>query len=231
MVPGGFIAVLLVLGLTWLVFRVVAMTGAGQTLAPRERQELEGLRALVDDLKETAWEHRELDSPLVRDRDRQDPDLRAAPARSRRVRLSPSGRRAAPAPGAPPLGVQPDRGEPVGVRQGAHGVLQLEPGQPQRPHRPGDLRATVSGEPTNSAPVGPVVASNSSRVYGAQPRSRPILVNASPGAGTSAPRRARRSRRRGRAVHGDRQRLVAVARSAPGGRGRPAARTAPVSRR
>ncbi len=64
MLPGGFIAVLLVLGLTWLVFRVVAMTGAGQTLAPRERQELEGLRALVDDLKETAWEHRELDSPL-----------------------------------------------------------------------------------------------------------------------------------------------------------------------
>ena len=42
MVPGGFIAVLLVLGLTWLVFRVVAMTGAGQSLAPRERQELEG---------------------------------------------------------------------------------------------------------------------------------------------------------------------------------------------
>ena len=64
MLPGGFIALLLVGGLTWLVFRVVAMTGAGQTLAPGERQELAALRALVDDLKETAWEHRELDSPL-----------------------------------------------------------------------------------------------------------------------------------------------------------------------
>ena len=65
MVPGGFIAVLLVVGLTWLVIRVVAMTGAGQSLAPRERQELAALRTLVDDLKETAWEHRELDSPLA----------------------------------------------------------------------------------------------------------------------------------------------------------------------
>jgi hypothetical protein len=64
MLPGGLIAVLLVAGLTWLVVRVVSMTSAGQTLAPRERRELEGLRALVDDLKETAWEHRELDSPL-----------------------------------------------------------------------------------------------------------------------------------------------------------------------
>jgi hypothetical protein len=64
MVPGGFIAVLLVAGLTWLVVRMVSTTGAGQTLAARERQELNGLRELVDDLKETAWEHRELDSPL-----------------------------------------------------------------------------------------------------------------------------------------------------------------------
>jgi hypothetical protein len=64
MLPGGLIAVLLVVGLTWLVVRTVSTTGVGQTLASRERQELEGLRALVDDLKETAWEHRELDSPL-----------------------------------------------------------------------------------------------------------------------------------------------------------------------
>ena len=64
MLTGGFIAVLLVVGLSWLVIRVVAMTGAGQSLAPRERQELAALRTLVDDLKETAWEHRELDSPL-----------------------------------------------------------------------------------------------------------------------------------------------------------------------
>jgi hypothetical protein len=64
MLPGGFIALLLVGLLTWLVVRVVSTTGAGQTLGSRERQELEALRALVDDLKETAWEHRELDSPL-----------------------------------------------------------------------------------------------------------------------------------------------------------------------
>ncbi|QWZ09252.1 hypothetical protein KRR39_05550 [Nocardioides panacis] len=64
MLPGGLIAVLLVVGVTWLVVRTISTTGAVQTLAPRERQELEALRALVDDLKETAWEHRELDSPL-----------------------------------------------------------------------------------------------------------------------------------------------------------------------
>jgi hypothetical protein len=64
MVPGGLIAVLLIGGLTWVVVRMVSTTGAGQTLAVRERQELGALRELVDDLKETAWEHRELDSPL-----------------------------------------------------------------------------------------------------------------------------------------------------------------------
>ena len=39
--------------------------------------------------------------------------------------------------------------------------------------------ATVSGEPTNSEPVGPAPSSNCSGVYGPQPRSLPILVNAS----------------------------------------------------
>lgn len=34
-------------------------------LSQRERSELESLRGLVDDLKETAWDHRELDSPLA----------------------------------------------------------------------------------------------------------------------------------------------------------------------
>ena len=33
-------------------------------LSQKERAELEALRALVDDLKETAWDHRELDSAL-----------------------------------------------------------------------------------------------------------------------------------------------------------------------
>ena len=64
MVQSGLFAILLVVGLTWLVVRLVAMTGNRQALDRRERAELDQLRTLVDDLKETAWEHRELDSPL-----------------------------------------------------------------------------------------------------------------------------------------------------------------------
>ena len=64
MVQSGLFAILLVVGLTWLVVRLVTMTGNGQGLDRRERAELDQLRTLVDDLKETAWEHRELDSPL-----------------------------------------------------------------------------------------------------------------------------------------------------------------------
>lgn len=64
MVQSGLFAILLVVGLTWLVVRLVAMTGNSQALDRRERAELDQLRTLVDDLKETAWEHRELDSPL-----------------------------------------------------------------------------------------------------------------------------------------------------------------------
>ena len=36
----------------------------GITLDVRERDELDRLRMLVDDLKQTAWDHRELDSAL-----------------------------------------------------------------------------------------------------------------------------------------------------------------------
>src|SRR3954462_9910535 len=35
--------------------------------------------------------------------------------------------------------VEPDRLHPELVREAAHGVLQLEPREPQRTHRPGDL--------------------------------------------------------------------------------------------
>jgi hypothetical protein len=57
---------LLIVGLmTWLVVRLVSLALApNQALDRRERTELEGLRGLIDDLKETAWEHRELDSAL-----------------------------------------------------------------------------------------------------------------------------------------------------------------------
>jgi hypothetical protein len=62
--PAGLVGVVLVVGLCWLVIHLVSQTSTVQPLGRRERAELDGLRALVDDLKETAWEHRELDSPL-----------------------------------------------------------------------------------------------------------------------------------------------------------------------
>jgi hypothetical protein len=63
--PTGLVGLLVVLGLCWLVFHLVTRSGTSSALDRRERSELEALRALVDDLKETAWDHRELDSPLA----------------------------------------------------------------------------------------------------------------------------------------------------------------------
>ena len=60
---------IILVGLT--VFMVVwlvqmSMQGTERTaLERRERVELDGLRTLVDDLRETAWDHRELDSALA----------------------------------------------------------------------------------------------------------------------------------------------------------------------
>jgi hypothetical protein len=62
--PTGLIGLLLVLGLSWVVFHLVTRVGTTSALDRRERAELDALRGLVDDLKETAWDHRELDSPL-----------------------------------------------------------------------------------------------------------------------------------------------------------------------
>ena len=63
--PAPIVALLIVGAMTWLVVRLVTMTTApSQALDRRERAELEALRVLADDLKETAWDHRELDSPL-----------------------------------------------------------------------------------------------------------------------------------------------------------------------
>jgi hypothetical protein len=62
--PTGLVGLLVVLGLCWVVFHLVTQAGTPSALDRRERAELEDLRALVDDLKETAWDHRELDSPL-----------------------------------------------------------------------------------------------------------------------------------------------------------------------
>jgi hypothetical protein len=63
--PVTIVGLLLVGALTWLVVHLVSLTTApSQALDRRERSELDALRGLVDDLKETAWDHRELDSPL-----------------------------------------------------------------------------------------------------------------------------------------------------------------------
>ena len=66
--PTGLVGLLVVLGLCWVVFHLVTQAGTPSALDRRERAELEDLRALVDDLKETAWDHRE--------------HLRAAPPRA-----------------------------------------------------------------------------------------------------------------------------------------------------
>ncbi|MGZ4427010.1 MAG: hypothetical protein ACXVXC_01510 [Nocardioidaceae bacterium] len=62
--PEAFLGVVILGVVLWLVVRLVGQTTAGQLGRP-EREELLDLRGLVDDLKETAWEHRELDSPLA----------------------------------------------------------------------------------------------------------------------------------------------------------------------
>ena len=58
------VGLLVVVALVWLVVHLLNRSASGQGLGERERAELLGLRELVDDLKETAWEHRELDSAL-----------------------------------------------------------------------------------------------------------------------------------------------------------------------
>ncbi len=59
------VGLLIVLALVWALMRTLGQTLAAPGLSRRERAELLGLRGLVDDLKETAWDHRELDSPLA----------------------------------------------------------------------------------------------------------------------------------------------------------------------
>ena len=48
-----------------MVVHLVLQNTDREPLNQRERIELNRLRALVDDLKETAWDHRELDSALA----------------------------------------------------------------------------------------------------------------------------------------------------------------------
>ena len=62
---GSLIGLLLVLGLVALAMYFFGSGAASRELTKRERAELVRLRTLVDDLKETAWDHRELDSALA----------------------------------------------------------------------------------------------------------------------------------------------------------------------
>jgi len=60
------VALLIVGAMIWLVVYLVNQSaGVQQKVDGRERVELERLRNLIDDLKETAWDHRELDSALA----------------------------------------------------------------------------------------------------------------------------------------------------------------------
>jgi hypothetical protein len=61
------LAALAIVGaMVWLVVYLVNQSArVPASLDRRERVELDRLRALVDDLKETAWDHRELDSALA----------------------------------------------------------------------------------------------------------------------------------------------------------------------
>lgn len=61
---GPLLGILLVLGFLGLMIYLFAAGAASRALNQQERNELNQLRALVDDLKETAWDHRELDSAL-----------------------------------------------------------------------------------------------------------------------------------------------------------------------
>jgi hypothetical protein len=63
--PELLVGVVVIGAVLWLLARIVNQSGPGAGITRREQEELLGLRALVDDLKDTAWDHRELDSALA----------------------------------------------------------------------------------------------------------------------------------------------------------------------
>ncbi|MGA8210944.1 MAG: hypothetical protein WB441_14665 [Nocardioidaceae bacterium] len=65
MTPIAVLGLLLMGSVIWLVILLLARATAAQPVDRHEQAELRALRVLVDDLKETAWDHRELDSPLA----------------------------------------------------------------------------------------------------------------------------------------------------------------------
>jgi hypothetical protein len=61
---GPLLGIVVVVGLLAVIIYAFSAGTASRTLNQQERAELNRLRDLVDDLRETAWEHRELDSAL-----------------------------------------------------------------------------------------------------------------------------------------------------------------------
>lgn len=62
---GELLGLVILLGIVAAVMFFFGSGAASRALNQQEREELVGLRTLVDDLKETAWDHRELDSTLA----------------------------------------------------------------------------------------------------------------------------------------------------------------------
>ena len=62
---GAAVGLAIIVIMLVVVYHLVGQGTDRDGLSARERTELNRLRALVDDLKETAWDHRELDSALA----------------------------------------------------------------------------------------------------------------------------------------------------------------------
>lgn len=61
---GPLLGILIVVGFLAVTVYAFSAGTASRALNQQEREELYRLKALVDDLKQTAWDHRELDSAL-----------------------------------------------------------------------------------------------------------------------------------------------------------------------
>jgi hypothetical protein len=63
--PELLVGVVVIGVVLWLLARIVNQSTPVAAVNRRDQVELLGLRVLVDDLKDTAWDHRELDSALA----------------------------------------------------------------------------------------------------------------------------------------------------------------------
>lgn len=63
--PELLVGVVVIGVVLWLLARIVSQSTPAAAVNRRDQEELLALRVLVDDLKDTAWDHRELDSALA----------------------------------------------------------------------------------------------------------------------------------------------------------------------